>query len=290
MRGFMSATSTRRTGRSGSRRCGLTILELLVAITIVALLAALLLPAIQHARESARKIQCANHLKQIGLAALAHHDAMGHFPPGWNESSQQTSGWGWAARLLKFSEQSAVAELARLDLPFADPANDAARRAVVPLYRCPSDHVPDLFWLEESTDDDPHIRPLFELASANYMGMFGVQIPDESTAECGNGVLIGNRAFRLSDLLGGASNTLLVGERTAWLLPSTWAGMDLRNDEGPGRIVGSAAHAPNFAGADECEFSSRHVDGAMFLFGDGRVELISQRISEPVFHNLASRH
>jgi prepilin-type processing-associated H-X9-DG protein len=263
---------------------------LLISISVVALLAALLLPAVQRARESARCRQCANNLRQIGLACMAHHDALGHLPAGWNECRQHPNGWGWAARLLEFAELEAVAEMVHFDLPMDHAQNEAARRQMLALYRCPSDRAPDRFWLEEGTEEHPHGALLFELASANYMGMFGVQDPDEVEPEKGNGSFIGNRAFRLEDLRNGASNTLLVGERTAWLLPSTWVGMDLRNEEGPGRIVGFAGRPPNHPDADECEFSSRHTGGAQFLYGDGRVDLISERISEVLYQRLAGRH
>jgi prepilin-type processing-associated H-X9-DG protein len=215
---------------------------------------------------------------------------MRRLPPGWNETKQHPNGWGWAARLVEFADLPAVAEIIRFDLPMGHAVNDTARRQVLPLFRCPSDHSPDLFWLEEGSDEHPLGAPLFELASANYMGMFGVQDPDKVLPEIGNGVFIGNRAFRVDDLRRGASNTLLVGERTAWLLPSTWVGMDLRDDEGPGRIVGCAVKPPNHPEADECEFSSRHTGGAQFLYGDGRVELISEQVSEVVYQRLAGRH
>lgn len=289
MRRLWKSRARRNGGRDDSH-AGLTVLELLITIAVIGLICALLLPAVQRARETARQLQCANNLRQIGLACFNHHDAVGRLPPGWNETAQRPNGWGWGARLVEFAELPAVAEITRFDLPVCHPLNDAARRQVLPLFRCPSDHAPDLFWLEEGTEDHPHGAPLFELASANYIGMFGVQIPDEAPAESGNGVFIGNRAFRVEDLRRGASNTLLVGERTGWLLPSTWVGMDLRNEEGPGRIVGCAVKPPNHPEADECEFSSRHTGGAQFLYGDGRVEMISERVSEVVYQRQAGRN
>lgn len=271
-----------------SRRA-FTILELLVAIVVIGLLAGLLLPAVQKARESARRLQCSNHLHQIGLACQTCQDTTGRLPPGWLEKPSEPSGWGWAARILSQLEEPALAESIRLDLPVDAACHDSARRQVIATLRCPSDHLPDLFLLEEGNDANPHAGPLYELAASNYVGMFGVAIPDESPPESGEGPLIGNRAFRLEDLRRGTSLTLLVGERTGWQLPSTWVGMDLRNEEGSGRIVGCANLPPNHVDADECEFSSRHPQGAQFVFADGHVELIKDSISLPIYQNSARR-
>jgi prepilin-type processing-associated H-X9-DG protein len=279
----LSRVSSRR------RREGLTILELLVVVTILGLLIGLLLPAVQRARESARRVQCASHLHQIGTACLLCQDATGRLPPGWIETPRDPSGWGWAARILPHLEQAATAEEIRFNVPIGAACHEAVRRQVIALYRCPSDHLPDWFMLEEGKEASPLRTPLYELASASYVGMFGVQDPDESPPESGNGTFIGNRAFRTEDLRNGSSNTLLVGERTGWLLPSTWVGMDLRNEEGPGRIVGCANLPPNHAEADECEFSSRHIGGAQFVFGDGRVEMVSDHISLSIYRRMANR-
>ena len=102
---------------------GFTLVELLVVISIVGVLIALLLPAIQAAREAARRIQCQNNVRQIALTLHNHHATFGRLPPGW-ESTQSNGdpGWGWSAMLPDFFEQAMLRggagpdQVARVDL------------------------------------------------------------------------------------------------------------------------------------------------------------------------------
>ncbi len=125
-------------------RSGFTLIELLVVIAIVATLAALLLPAVQAAREASRRTQCRNNLHQIGIALHNYHDSSKCFPPGYasayDASGNDTgSGWGWAAIVLSQVEQFALQKSVNYQQPIESTVNAPARVSVVASYLCPSD-------------------------------------------------------------------------------------------------------------------------------------------------------
>jgi prepilin-type N-terminal cleavage/methylation domain-containing protein/prepilin-type processing-associated H-X9-DG protein len=131
------------TNNSRPSRIGFTLVELLVVIAIIGVLVALLLPAIQAAREAARRMQCANNLKQIGLAMMNHHDARGAFPAGnlmkGAIGSTTASYTGWTTEIMPYSEDQ---NLRNLYDPKADvmlPQYKEFRETQIPLYTCPSD-------------------------------------------------------------------------------------------------------------------------------------------------------
>ena len=140
---------------------GFTLIELLVVIAIIATLVGLLLPAVQGARESTRRTQCLNNLKQIGLALHVFHDASRRLPPAfattqtpgnvnWRTLPQTPGffepGWSFFASILPFIEEDALFRQLNLSLPILHPANAVARSeaAVVSPYVCPSDTSPRL--------------------------------------------------------------------------------------------------------------------------------------------------
>ncbi|MEZ6072749.1 MAG: DUF1559 domain-containing protein [Pirellulales bacterium] len=164
---MIAGRSKNRTSRS--RRTAFTLVELLVVIAIIGILIALLLPAVQAAREAARRSQCINNLKQLGLGCLNHHDTHGQFPTGgwgWDWVGDPARGFdkrqpgGWVFNILPFIEQQSVYNMGKIHITFTGFAAQAvenqevpaAKKAAltqmmqtpIPVYGCPSrrSHVP----------------------------------------------------------------------------------------------------------------------------------------------------
>lgn len=132
---------------AGTRRA-FTLVELLVVIAIIGVLVALLLPAIQAAREAARRMQCANNLKQIGLAMQNHLDARKTFPAGnvmkGNKNNVSASFTGWPIEILPYAEDRNLRDMYNPKLDVMLPEFKEFRETQVPLYTCPSDFDSDL--------------------------------------------------------------------------------------------------------------------------------------------------
>ena len=288
-------------------RHGFTLIELLVVIAIIAILVALLLPAVQQAREAARRTQCKNNLKQIGLALHNYHDVARTFPPGWiavdvsgaPSAHEGTSGVGWAAMILPHLEQSNLYTLFNASLPLTDPANAAFLHNQVPGYLCPSDPQPEFFNLAEEGGG----AILAKLPIANYIGCFGTEeldgcenapgdLPVMADGTCrGDGIFYHNSRVRIADVTDGTTNTYMVGERKTvesldWY--STWPGMIAEGEEAFQRVCGSADHTPNHPSTHFDDFSSHHTGGAQFCLGDGSVRFISESIDTSVYQALAT--
>lgn len=284
-----------------NRRRGFTLIELLVVIAIIGILVALLLPAVQQAREAARRTQCKNNLKQLGLGLQMYHDTYQHLPSAWvgvdtgslSSSVNGLNGWGWGSKILPQLDQAPLFQQINFRLSVADPVHAQIRTQNLIVFRCPSDSGP-----ERWTISDENGTPLSELAIANYVGCFGTTEIDSceglpiGTPCVGNGQFYHNSSTRLSDIIDGLSQTILVGERRTaqdhnWY--STWAGVIPDGEEAAVRIVGSADHTPNHPNHHFDDFSSYHVGGAHFLLGDGSVRFISSNVDEKTYRALATR-
>jgi prepilin-type N-terminal cleavage/methylation domain-containing protein len=291
-----------------ARRNAFTLIELLVVIAIIGILIALLLPAVQAAREAARRMSCTNNMKQIGLALHMYHDTFKCLPVGWEAYDPNTGlpdfegepGWSWSSRVLPYMEQGALfGEKVHLNLPITDPSNADARVFRVDSFRCPSDIGENTFILEKDPAFTGSYSPV-ELAVGNYLGVFGVEDPHDAAdadgvpggiAE-GSGVFVHHRWYRLADITDGLSQTLIVGERCSKHESSTWVGAVRGGEHGECRLVGVAIFPPNSEEYEEQwnhNFSSFHPQGTNFLSGDGSVRLISQTIEQAVYQALCTR-
>lgn len=280
-----------------------TILELLVVIAIIGALVGLLFPALMAAREAARCMQCKNSLREIGVAMQQHHDAVTKLPEAWRFSSDKVSGYSWAIALLPYLEESSVAKSINYNLPVSAPQNEVTRNIELPIMRCPSDISDTTFDLlpespahpftPSSANADPapgQSVSLVRLPIANYIGVFGTLEADETfPAPAGDGPIVSNRAVRITDLQRGASHTIVVGERPAAMVPSTWFGVNFKGEDAACRIVGSAITSPNCEPCDECEFGSRHSGGSNFAWADGHVTLVHSDIDRTEYQLLSKR-
>lgn len=290
---------SRCTANAAQRR-GLTVLELLVTITVIAILAILVLPAIGSIRESTRRVQCVDHLRETGLALHNHHNSRRRLPAGWSVDSELESAYGWAVPILPYLGQSALADQIDVGHPVGNNHHDRVRRTSLEVLLCPSDIADPLFTLFEDDEDDEHAESarigidfvpsagLVDLPTANYVGVFGTLEPDDDIpAPVGDGVFLENRSTRFRDFQRGMSVTFTVGERTMAQVPSTWFGVDMDGEDAAARLVGSALEGINNPLADECDFSSRHPGGANFLWGDGHVSFVTEQIDLRLYHQSA---
>jgi prepilin-type processing-associated H-X9-DG protein/prepilin-type N-terminal cleavage/methylation domain-containing protein len=285
-------------------RCAFTVIELLVAIAIFGALIGLLLPALMATRESARRQQCANNLREIGAAIQRHHDTVRELPEAWKSTADGISGYGWAVALLPYLERSDLSKCIDSTAPLTAPQNDVPRQTDLPMMRCPSDISEPTFELHVETPisnrglntsgmpagpgSDNSL--LVELPTANYVGVFGTLEADQSfPAPMGDGPIVSNRRVRLIDLERGQNHTLLVGERTTAMVPSTWLGVHFHGEDAACRLVGSAITNPNCDFCDECEFASRHSGGSNFVWADGHVSLVANDIGTAEYQRLSKR-
>jgi len=222
-----------------ARRDGFTLIELLVVVAIIGVLIALLLPAVQQAREAARRSQCKNNLKQIGLALHNYHDAFEAFPPGYvdqglNLTEPGQGNWTWTAMLLPYLDQTPMFTL--LDVgnrlisdALADPQALQAMQHPLSVFVCPSDPGPALNEADDSGSPWPEraIRDAFgnerQLARCSYVAANssrglgrddGVPInPESGGSPSANGVFWRNSSVNFRTITDGSSNIVLAGER-----------------------------------------------------------------------------
>lgn len=222
------------------RKRGFTLIELLVVIAIIAILISLLLPAVQQAREAARRTQCANNLKQIGIALHAYHDSHGMFPPGnlirlpraleqanpnvlRVQGANECASWGWGAMLLPHLEQSNLYSMLGID---KDATLDEAHffrykllATQIPTYLCPSDitesHLNRERCLKTRLGGEVCVVYAGE-AISNYVASAPLANRPDGVGPGGfwdRGVFTGNSDTSIRDIADGTSNTLLGGER-----------------------------------------------------------------------------
>jgi prepilin-type N-terminal cleavage/methylation domain-containing protein len=295
-------------------RAGFTLVELLVVIAIIGILVAMLLPAVQSAREAARRMQCSNNLKQVGLALHNYHTAHNQFPPGVVWDPAWASGGGpmmatWVGQILPQIEQTAVFELAQFDKPngggMTNAWNPPYMGVSLPVMICPSDTK------QPDTNSGAY-------AKGNYAGNNGTG-PMQPTADpnCTGcavarkpGVFMNNSTTSVDTIRDGSTNTILVSEVLQGPGDNGWQGVmhywegpmyqhertpntstpdELRNNWcGPPRDFAPCTGTYNNHTDTRLILSARsmHPGGILSLFGDGSVHFISESIALDIWRNL----
>ncbi len=268
---------------SRHRRAGFTLVELLVVIAIIGLLIALLLPAIQASRESARRTLCANNLRQIGLGLLNHHNAKRHFPTGLidrrttsNPNGRQLS---WNVFLLPYIEEKAIWTQFHVNLAYLDPQNLPAASQIVRIFICPSTLRLGPYRVDCLTGGrNGNLAAATDwMGCTDYGGMFGWT---GAPYPFMNGVMVWEIAYSIGQIPGGTTHVIIVAEDSGrdWPWHGEWA---------DGANIFDETAGPNLRQSDE--MWSDHPGGVQVLTCDGSVHFIADSISTTALAPLCMR-
>ncbi|MCC7418786.1 MAG: DUF1559 domain-containing protein [Planctomycetaceae bacterium] len=309
-----------------SRQSGFTLIELLVVISIIAILIALLLPAVQQAREAARRSQCQNNLKQMGLALHNYMSTHSVFPPCAIDGNGDDNfggiqltdamgnpagyaGFNWTVFLLPFLEEEGYYEeavkLFGSNQPMDD-LNDKIGHKQPGFVLCPS-HVRD------PRQVSPSGAALEHLTRGNYGACYGAgqyRISEHRTKAKG-GIFALNSSVGPSDIRDGLSHTVALGElryngdstsdsRGVWIYgamgSSAFSTQTTPNSTTPDIVVGCVGSTTLFPCTSSATFTdhvaaarSQHMGGSYAAFGDGAVKFISENINTTIWRALGTR-
>ncbi|MBI1247985.1 DUF1559 domain-containing protein [bacterium] len=291
-------------------KSGFTLVELLVVIAIIGILIALLLPAVQQAREAARRMQCANNLKQMGLACHNYLDTYGALPPGsfYKLKSGQWDSHGWAVAILPFIEQNNLYEGYNFSIAPLATQHQNIRRTVVDGYICPS-------FSGASKNSSSSLYSDGGLLT--YQGIGGVYFNDPNLdhdlpGNAGYGMITSNGVFRVNgsrkaaDVTDGLSNTLMIGDYThrdrtggnsgypgnvrVWIVSTTnlvkgaFYNMKIIYQD----TINSRRDRNDGIAFNHLPYTSMHPGGANFVAADGSVHFLPETINFDVYRSLGT--
>ncbi|RCS52991.1 DUF1559 domain-containing protein [Bremerella cremea] len=293
--------------KSSRKQSAFTLVELLVVIAIIGVLIALLLPAVQQAREAARRMSCSNNQKQLALAMHNYHDSLGSFPPMVVKPNPTTTpAWAWSALILPMLEQGNIHEslqVGKLTLTASAGTTNGKNILGLPLeaFTCPSD--------ARASEVSPRAVAGVKLGLSSYPAVNGTgqraYYYDQGATNYASGIFTDRvKGYSFRDITDGSSNTMLIGERhdkipgfvnetyTLWA-GTTSAEMDDSGYYGSLEVAGSTGFPMNEWEDTNWQFRhwfrSLHPGGVMFSFADGSVHFLSETIDMTTYQNLSNR-
>jgi prepilin-type N-terminal cleavage/methylation domain-containing protein len=268
---------------------GFTLVELLVVIAIIGVLIALLMPAIQAARETARTCTCRSHLRQIGMATHMYHDAQGHLPPAALKPSLTTDHESALLYLLPYLEESNRYITYNPELGTSHPDNAGVVESTIPIYICPSMAL-------DPDSSMPGPSSYFPCTGSKSPWLYYI-----TSANPGHNGAIAARpvVVRMKDVMDGTSNTFAFGEVDFFAGSITdkgpkWAGGYVTDSYGATYGPFNPDNMPADAdigleGKHLTAFRSDHAGGVQFVLVDGSVQFIRDDIEDTALDALATR-
>jgi type II secretory pathway pseudopilin PulG len=248
-------------------RAAMSLVELLVVIAVIGMMIALLLPAVQAAREAARRAECQNNLRQIGIALHLYHDANGHLPvgctdkrvPRTNPSGRQ---FAWSADILPHMEEAALWKRIDYSAAYDSTTNAAAAAAILKVYLCPSTTRLAAGRAAALVRDSAGATS-YLAAAIDYGGIYGAA----QVSPAANGVFLYDHSVKFADITDGTSFTLALAEDTGrgWAMDGEW--INGENIYDVSNLINTQQHN---------EIWSDHPSGAMVLWCDGGSTLLSE--------------
>lgn len=304
-------------------RSGFTLLECVVVLVVLVLLVALFLPAEQRSRTAARRTQCKNNLKQIGLALHNYHDSFTVFPPGYISGAADAeksaaifdgpSGFAWQTFLVPYLDATPHYNRINFNLPCWDPLQQPTISVSMPVYLCPSASNRESLVTVRRRD----LAEPVTFGRSHYVGNAGqaapwsLSRPAEDWNGVTKGILFRNSSIAMKDIHGGISHTVFVGEASMGA-NRTWAGIipgilsclpskdatDGSNCDAAATYVlftsgtkeAGGIRTPNASPPIVNQLASEHTGGTHVGVGDGAVRFISDSIDADLWSRLCNRN
>ncbi|MEW4487270.1 DUF1559 domain-containing protein [Thalassoglobus sp. JC818] len=259
------------------RRFGFTLIELMVVIAVIGLLIALLLPAVQSAREASRRTQCKSSLRQLALALHNYHDAHRVLPSGtinFGSSFRPVSGWGWGTMILPYVDQGALYSKVDFNTNNAVGANRDVIDTPLPFTLCPSDAGPTTVVVRSSSGDG------VKVGAGNYLGVESMlsELSDVTFGDVTDGL---SSSFMLGESIYQRDSTYNEDKTSSWVGKVTFID-EWVNNSIPHLAVSSSTRI------NHSFFASRHPGGMHFALGDGHVDFFAENMDVDVYQALGT--